>query len=90
MPKVSKAVFDFAKECFERSIEDLLDDPSDLLHPLRDEEPAEYFVRERRLAAELGLDFDGLVAKGTIYEQDRLCDIETGKIKPAPRQTESS
>lgn len=83
----SERVFDYARACFESGIEDLLDDPSHLLHPWRDEEPTEYFARQRGLAKDLNLDFDEMVARlGSDYERKRLQDIENGVIVPAPRE----
>lgn len=87
MPVVSDRVFAYARSQFEASIRDLLDDPSHLLHPWRDLEPVEELTEQRKLAADLGFDFDALVAlNGTEYERQRLADIESGKIKPQPRE----
>lgn len=76
-----------AQDRFRDAVADLLDDPSDLLHPYRECEPAEELAARRRIAADLRLDFDELVRiTGTAYERKRLADIELGKIQPAPRQ----
>ncbi len=65
MPIVSDSVLKFAKEQFENVVENLLDDPSGLLHPYRELEPAQELLEYRKLATDLGLDFDVLVAKGS-------------------------
>ena len=85
MPVVSDAVLAFAREQFEALVDDLLDDPSDLLHPDRDEEPARVIFGYRKLAFDLGFDFDELVASGSCADRKRLSDIERGIIKPMPR-----
>jgi hypothetical protein len=87
MPIVSEAVLEFARDRFRDLMENLLDDPSNLLHPLRDLEPVEELKILRDLAADLGLDYEALVAEGTPYEIKRLAEIEAGIHKPAPRQS---
>ena len=82
----TQRVIDFAREAFIRHVEEMLDDPSDLLHPLRDQEPAEVIADLRGLGAELGLDFDALLARGNDLERERLGEVERGEIKPAPRE----
>jgi hypothetical protein len=77
----------FAQSAFEAEIEGLLDDPSDLLHPWREREPAEELARFRRIAVDLGIDFDELLARaGTDFERERLRLIDEGTIKAAPRE----
>lgn len=82
MPMVSDAVLQFARDQFERLVDELLDDPSDLLHPDRDEEPPRVIFGYRKLAFDLGFDFDTLVSKGGGLERKRLSDIERGIEKP--------
>lgn len=87
MVEVSQAVLDYARRRYESSVENLLDDPSDLLHEWRNEEPADYFRDWRQLGRDMGLDFDALVEQhGTPYERKRLRDIESGKLRPMPRR----
>lgn len=76
MPETSDRVIAFARDAFETNLSGLLDDPHDVV----DDFPA--YVRELRvLAADLDLDFDGLVDKlGSPYEIKRFRDIETGVI----------
>jgi hypothetical protein len=83
---VTERVLDYAREAFRNEVQMLLDDPSDLLHPWRDVEPAEAIAAMRSLGVEVGLDYDALVADGHGYACERLADIEAGKIKPAPRE----
>lgn len=78
MPKVSQRVLDYARNHFRSSLEELLDDPSWLLHPDEARTPREYFAERRLLAAELGFDFDKLIDEmGTDYERQRLRDMMT-------------
>jgi len=86
MDKLNESVLSYAREKFRDEVADLLDDPSDLLHPWREQEPAEYLNSRRLFARDLGLDFDALVAAGSPYERERLYDIEFGVIKPQPRK----
>jgi hypothetical protein len=89
MPEVSQAVFDYARACFQRQIEDMLDDSSHLLHLDNDEPAAEYLHRLRHLASDLGIDFDELVdASGSEFEYGRLRRIEAqGTTKTVERET---
>ncbi len=89
MPMVSDAVLEFARGQFKALVDDLLDDPSDLLHPDRDDEPPRVIFSYRKLAFDLGFDFDALVAKGHGPERKRLSDIERGIVKPLPRSNTS-
>jgi hypothetical protein len=80
-------VLSYARASFAVDLENLLDDPSDLLHPWRALTPPEYLAEQRRLAHDLGLDYDGLIEQlGTPDERQRLRDIESGVIQPAPRE----
>jgi len=63
MPMVSDRVLEYAQDSFRGLINDLLDDPSWLLHPDRDLEPGEQIAEYRQLATDLGLDYDILVAE---------------------------
>lgn len=84
MPEISDEALEWARERFRAGVADLLDDPSDLLHPGRSEDPPAYLAKERKLAADLGMDFDAIVAQtGTDFERKRLRDIETGKLAPS-------
>jgi hypothetical protein len=77
----------FARAAFVSEIEELLDDPSYLLHPWRECEPLEELDRYRRIAINLGIDFDDLIARaGTDFERERLRLIIEGVIKPASRE----
>ena len=89
MPTVSHEVLAFAKDQFREVVKDLLDDPSSLLHPDRDLEPAEELACLRRLGTDLGLRFDDLVNEGHEISRDRLAKIEAGEIKPATRYSET-
>ena len=78
-------VLAYARASFRSDVAALLDDPSDLLHPHREREPAEELADRRLLAGQLGLDFDARVAEaGTPFERQRLADIESGALPPAP------
>jgi hypothetical protein len=80
---VSRALEQYFQDLFKRDIENLLDDPSDLLHPGRMCEPAEMFEHYRACARHVGLDYDQLVdTLGTESERRRLRDIERGVIVP--------
>ena len=79
-------VLEYAREAFRRDIADLLDDPTDLLHPWRDREPPEALTGLRGLAQDLGLDFDALIAGGTPFERERLASIEQSLTQPAPKE----
>jgi hypothetical protein len=79
-------VVTYARGAFVRDLTNLLDDPSELLEPLRDAEPAETLAQIRSLANLLGFDYDELVAMyGSDYERERIGKIETGAIAPKPR-----
>lgn len=71
----------YARERFTDHVADLLDDPSDLVYPWRDKEPSEAIAELRLLAADLGLDFDHIVAtvRGSEYEVKRLKLLEQNK-----------
>jgi hypothetical protein len=72
MPVTTDRVIDFAKDAFKRHLEELLDDPTWLLNE-PDLDPVEYIAEQRRIAADLLLDFDALVDElGTPSEIDRL------------------
>lgn len=78
-------VLAYARNGFRAEVEGLLDDPSDLLHPGRECEPAEELARYRDRARRFGFDFDALVAEtGSAYERKRLAEIESGVIAPLP------
>lgn len=80
-------VLNFARACFVADLEDLLDDPSGLLYPERSYDPAEVLSRGRRLAHDLGVDYDAVIETlGTDFERQRLRNIESGAIVPAPRK----
>lgn len=86
MPEISERALQFARDAYEDMIASLLDDPSGLLHPWRDQEPAESLAETRQLGRDLGLDFDELVKKGHAHEIKRLYQVERGEIVPPPRQ----
>jgi hypothetical protein len=70
--KTTYRVLAYARERFIDGFENLMDDPSFLHHP--DEgDPQEYFAERRKLARDLGMDFDQMVRdhKNAI-ERDRL------------------
>lgn len=73
-------ILGFARACFRTLIEELLDDPSWLLHPDDDYVPADELAFYRLLAADLDLDYDSLVAEGTPEEQERLAKLERGEL----------
>lgn len=76
MPVTTDRVMEFAAEAFRRHVSDLLDDPSWLLD---EDNPSAYIAEQRLLSADLGIDFDGLVAElGTEYEIGRLRGYEDG------------
>ena len=80
-------VLQYARDSFECEIDDLLDDPSNLLHPWRDKEPPEEIAEYRQLAIDLGFDFDELLLKhGHEHDIKRLRDIESGDLQPLPRE----
>lgn len=68
-------VLAFAKEKFEDHIENLLDDPSHI-----SAEGSKYVAEMRLLAADLGMDLEALVAKGSPFEIKRFRDLEAGKF----------
>lgn len=79
MPVTTDRVIEFAIEAFKRHLDDLLDDPSWLAedqtrYPEEEQvDPVEYIAEQRRIAADLGLDFDILSEElGTPYEVERL------------------
>jgi len=87
MPVISDKAFEWAQNCFEASVEELLDDPSNLIHPYRDLEPAEEIAEWRQRGKDLSMDFDALVEKyGSDIEKQRLRDMETGVIPALPRE----
>jgi len=72
MPVTTDRVIEFAVEAFKRHLDDLLDDPSWLIEDGQ-VDPVEYIAEQRRIAADLGLDFDLLSEElGTPYEVERL------------------
>jgi hypothetical protein len=80
-------ILEYAQMCFRESVAELVDDPSDMLHPWRDVEPSEYIKGQRSLAKLLKLDFDILVMElGSDYERARLYDIESGIIPPSLKE----
>lgn len=80
-------VLNFARTSFRALVDELVDDPSGLLHPWRSVEPAEALSFYRRLAHDLGLDFDAIAAEiGSDFEQQRLRDIESGVIVPPKKE----
>jgi hypothetical protein len=87
MPEISQDAFEFAQNAYVEHVKSVLDDPSDMLHPWRQHEPAEEFASLRKLGRDLGFDFDAVcVEHGSGYERQRLIDIEAGKLAPAPRE----
>jgi hypothetical protein len=84
--RVSYRVLDYARAAFREQVQSLLSDPSDLLNPWREGEPAEVIAALRSLGQELGLDYDTLVLGGHDYQRERLAAIEAGTIQPAPRE----
>lgn len=74
MKQISAETFEWAKEALIMQLELLLDDP------YADQNPAEVIAGLRRIAQDLGLDFDVLVDEfGTTYERDRLKKLESGE-----------
>ena len=72
MPVTTDRVIEFAVEAFKRHLGDLLDDPSWLIED-EQVDPVEYIAEQRRIAADLGLDFDNLSGElGSPYEVERL------------------
>jgi hypothetical protein len=69
-------------------IRDLLDDPSNLAHEFRAEEPQQVIGRYRAAAKALGLAWEDLMALGSEFERQRLADIESGKLQPRPRRAD--
>ena len=83
----SERVMAFAREQFQALVKLLVGDPSHLLHPWREMEPAEFFAYYRMLASDLGLSFDALVVEyGNAVQIERLRQIERGMVHPAPRE----
>lgn len=64
----------YARERFQEEVDDLLDDPSELWHEHAGPPPlAEALAKMRRLAGDLDMDFDKMVAAGgTEFERERL------------------
>ena len=86
MAEINKQTLDWAQNAFKNEVENMLDDPSYMLHPTRDEEPAETITYMRAVAADLGLDFNALVTElGSNYEIARFRKIESGELQPAKR-----
>ena len=72
-------VYTWARECFTRFVDDLLDDCSwvPLEHKHGGLTVAGFFAKHRQLAKDLGLDWDDLVAQyGSAYEIERLTNLE--------------
>lgn len=89
MPVTTDRVIEFATEAFHRHIDDLLDDPSWLLQE-DDLDPSEYIAEQRRIAEDLGIDFDELIQQvGHDYEISRLRDYEAGNY-PGTRRPSAS
>lgn len=64
-------VLKYAREKFLDEIDQLLDDCSFLQHP--DEDGATWVRSRRRLAKDVGLNFDSLISsRGTPFERERL------------------
>jgi hypothetical protein len=85
MPVTTDRVIEFALEAFRRHIDDLLDDPSWLLDE-DDLDPPEYIAEQRRIAEDLGIDFEELILQvGHEFEISRLRDYEAGN-HPRPRR----
>ena len=75
----TERVLIFARECFDRIIQELLDDPAYLSHDYELDgglSPRAAIAEYRRLASDLGIDFDVLVARGQPFEIDRLKAME--------------
>lgn len=73
-------ILGFARACFRTLIEELLDDPSFLIHPDDDYNPADELAFYRLLAADIGLDFDELVAEGSPEQRERIAKLERGEL----------
>lgn len=72
MPVTTDRVIEFATEAFRRHLGDLLDDPTWLLDE-EDLDPVEYIAEQRRIAADLGIDFDSMSEElGSPHEVERL------------------
>jgi hypothetical protein len=85
MPVTTDRVIEFAMEAFRRHIDDLLDDPSWLLDE-DDLDPSEYIAEQRRIAEDLGIDFEELILQvGHDFEISRLRDYEAGNYPAARR-----
>ena len=72
-------VYTWARECFTRFVDDLLDDCSwvPLEHKHGGLTVAGFFAKYRQLAKDLGLDWDDVVAQyGSAYEIERLTNLE--------------
>ena len=73
-------ILGFARACFRTLIEELLADPSFLIHPDDDYVPADELAFYRLLARDIGLDYDTLVGQGSPIERERLAKLEHGKL----------
>ncbi|NTF17337.1 hypothetical protein G6L37_02715 [Agrobacterium rubi] len=72
MPVTTDRVIEFAAEAFRRHLGELLDDPTWLVEE-GDLDPVEYIAEQRRIAADLGIDFDSLSEEiGSPFEVERL------------------
>lgn len=79
---------DEARVTLRQSVHELLGDPSWLLAADRYYEPAKEIGNFRALAKRLGLSWNDLIEHGTLAEQQRLADIESGAIQPQPRNAD--
>jgi hypothetical protein len=84
---ITAETLDFAQDLFVRLVGELLLDPYGVLQEVvyTETEP-ESFARLRRIATDLGFDFDELAREfGTPVERDRLRRIETAAPPEGPR-----
>ncbi len=88
MATISDETLEFARDSFRWLLMDVLDDPFSLVEPDREREPREAFARFRRLAADLGLDYEEILNEAHEYERKRLAQIESGEILPMARLLE--
>jgi hypothetical protein len=83
MPITTERVLQFAKEAFERHVQDVLDDPSWLLEE-PEHEAVEWLAQQRLIASELGVDYDELLERGSEFEIRRLRQYEAGDFSNTP------
>lgn len=77
MPEMSDRVLEFTRLMYRQVIEALLDDPSDLLHPEREREPAAEISELRAIGNEIGVSFDDLLNEAHDFERDEIEMLET-------------